>query len=167
MDIYAELYFEVKFVENSLNHRDFTIPALSSSIASLSRHINSLETFIHLTLIGSPTSNEDYEDDYPDDIQTASIGVTYFKFSTLSETRNAHEYEFILPDSIKDRLLWYLDPVSTTFVSKETLQDYKSTFDHMNSVSTNVTVRVKKVEIHRRWLKPMLFSHSYFTLVSF
>ena len=167
MDIYAELYFEVKFVETSLNHRDFTIPALSSRIASLNKEIDLLESFIQLTLISPPLSEQVLEDNYPPEIQTTAIGVTDFQYSSTIKKLNIHDYDFALPDSIKDRLLWHLDPTSTTFVSEEVLQEYKDIFDHMNTVKTNITVTVKKVDIERKWFKPMLFSHSYFTLVSF
>ena len=166
MDIYAELYFEVKFVETSLNHRDFTIPALSSRIASLNKEIDLLESFIQLTLISPSPSEQEHEDNYPPEIQTAAIGVADFQHSSTMKKLNTHDYDFTLPDSIEDRLLWHLNPTSTTFVPEEVLQEYKDTFDHMNSVKTNITATVKKVDIERKWFKPMLFSHSYFTLVS-
>ena len=166
MDIYAELYFEVKFVETSLNHRDFTIPALSSRIASLNEEIDLLESFLQLTLITPPLSDEDLEDNYPSELHTSAIGVTDFQFSSTLNKTNRHGYDFALPDSVKDRLLWHLDPSSTTFVSDEDLQEYMDTLDHMNSVKTNITVTVKKVDIERKWFKPTLFSYSYFTLVS-
>ena len=167
MDIYAELYFEVKFVETSLNHRDFTIPALSSRIASLTKEIDLLESFIQLTLISPPLSDQVLEDNYPPEIQTTAIGVTDFQYSSTTKKLNIHDYDFALPAPIKDRLLWYLDPTSTTFMSEEVLQEYKDTFDHMNTVKTNITITVRKVDIERKWFKPMLFSHSYFTLVIF
>ena len=167
MNVYAELYFEVKFVETALNHQDFTLPAISSTIALLNRQIDSLESFVHLTLISSFPPVNTYEESYPPEIRTNAIGVTEFKYSSISVRSQLHNYAFSLPNSIKNRLLWHLDITGTTFVSEELLQEYKDTINHMNSVNTNITATVKKVDVQRKWFKPTLFTHSYFVLVSF
>ena len=157
MDVFADLYLESQFIRTATTHRQFSIPSITDSINALSREIEQLEFRVHLAIVDS--TKREIEDEKHDSKNV----LTNFHFS--SETASEGKYNFHLPSSIQNRLLWYIDPESTRLSPKETIDDYNLTINHLNSYETNVTAKFIKGDIHRRWFKPDVFGETRLSLV--
>ena len=154
---YTEFYWYVHSVESALNYRETSIPAIASSISRLQVKINHIQNSINIALSElSERSGADATENY--DAFTNFIYSQYLL--TLSK------YNFSLPSSIVDRLLWYINPESTRLVSKELAEQYNLTINHLNTAFTNVSAKLSRVNIHRKWFKPGLFGKKNFKLVS-
>ena len=160
MKTFADLYWEAELVSAAIDHHKFSIPAITDTINELSRDIEQTDFSIYIAIVDS--ASRDAEDEIENHYKEYT--ATQFIFRTNS---SAHEtYNFDLPLSISDRLLWYIDPQSTKFVDKKDIIEYNATLNHLNSFETNVSAALLKVDIHRRWFKPSVFGNVHLTLVS-
>ena len=158
MDNYTELYWYVHTVQAALNHQEVSIPAIASTISSIQVHVNSIQSSISLAL--SELADRDGEED-SDDRDFLSDFVYRQPNGALSK------YDFELPPSLIGRLLWYINPESTRLLQKEVLQEYNLTFNHLNTAFTNVSAKLMKVNVYRRWFKSGLFGNKHLNLVSY
>lgn len=154
---YAEFYWYVYTVQAALNHRDFSIPAIFSTINDLETKVNHLQTFINIALFD--LAGRESKDSNDDDTSILSN----FDYNSESVTE---DYDFELPSSIVGRLMWYLNPETALLVPGELFQEFNLTINHLNAATTNVSARISTVDVHRRWFKPGLFRDDHFSLVS-
>ena len=162
IEAFAELYWKKEFLRTALDHREFSIPAISDSIKSLSKKIDYVYLVIHIALLES--SSRDAKEWESDDDKIVKQNIfTAFTFNSESEPQEA--YNFHLPQSIQNRLLWYIDPQSTLLSTSEEIDEYNSTINHLNTFETNVSASLMKVDIHRRWFKPNIFGELHLGLV--
>jgi hypothetical protein len=151
---YAEFYWYVHTVQSALNHRDFSIPAIASTINNLQSKANHLQTSLTIALA-------DLAERKSEQAGGDSDLLTNFNFvpqSVLSE------YSFELPPSIIGRLLWYINPETALLVPGDIYREYNLTFNHLNTAATNVSAKISGVIIHRRWFKAALFSNEHLSL---
>ena len=153
---YAEFYWYVYTVQAALNHRDFSIPAISSTISDLQTKVNHLETSINIALFDLAERNSEKANDDRD-------LLTEFNFVPQSVALS--DYSFELPPSIIGRLLWYLNPETALLVPGDLFQEYNLTFNHLNTAATNVSAKISAVNIHRRWFEAALFGNEHLSLV--
>lgn len=156
VDNYTELYWYVHTVEAALNHQEFSIPAIASTIQSIQTHAESIQSSINVALSESADRDDDESTDDRD-------FLTSFIFKPNTEMST---YDFDLPPSIFGRLMWYINSESTRLLPKQTVQEYNTTFNHLNTAFTNVSAKLMKVSVHRRWFKPGIFGNKYLNLVS-
>ena len=152
---YAEFYWYVHTVQAALNHREYSIPAISNTINDLERKVNDLQISINIALIDLAERSDNTKDNRG--------FLTEFNFSPQFTTT---DYDFELPPSITGRLLWYLNPETAPLVPGELYQEYNLIFNHLNTAATNVSAKISTVSVHRRWFKPGLFGDKYINLVS-
>ena len=76
------------------------------------------------------------------------------------------DLDYDLTSSLIGRLLWYINPESTTLLPKELIDEYNLTINHLNTAFTNVSAKLSRVNIHRRWFKAGLFGNKHLKLVS-
>jgi hypothetical protein len=152
---YTEFYWYVHTVEAALNHRQYSIPAIASTITDMEIKIHHIQTSINIAL--SELAERDYEEEQNNDRDFLSE----FNFRPHSMES---DYNFELPTSITGRLLWYINSESTPLLPGELLQEYNLTFNHLNTAATNVSAKVTTVNIHRRWLKAGLFENQHLGL---
>lgn len=155
---YTEFYWYVHTVEAALNHRDYSIPAISSTISEVQAKINDIQSSINVALseFAERSDNNDPVDDRD--------FLSGFSFSTQ---HSPSEYDFELPSYMMGRLIWYINPESTHLVPREITEEYNLTFNHMNTAVTNMSTKLISVNIHRRWFKMDLFNNKHLNLVSF
>ena len=163
MESYAELYFEVQFVNNALSHRDVSIPAISTAVNYLAGEIELLKTLVQVSILD--TADRDRKTDEKYDQATRSVGLTDFDFSSSDYFHDSSELNFSLPLSVNDRPMWYINERSTTFLSDELNREYRLTLAHLNTLHTNVSARLMKVFAHRRWFKPLVFENTHLQMV--
>ena len=152
---YTEFYWYVHTVQAALNHRDYSIPAISSTINDLQVKVTHIQSSINVALSDLAERKDETEDDrnfHSEFVFRPHPSFTY--------------YNFELPTSIIGRLLWYINPESTVLVPKDVHQEYNLTFNHLNTAFTNVSAKFISVNIHRRWFKSALFSNEHLILVS-
>lgn len=154
---YTEFFWYVHRVEAALNHREYSIPAISSTINYIQERVNHIQTSIDVAL--ADLSGREL-DEANDDVDTDFFTDFMYKSSALLPG-----YDFELPSSLIGRLLWYINPTSTTLLPKELVQEYNLTINHLNTAVTNVSAKFSKVNIHRRWFKAALFGNKYLKLV--
>ena len=153
---YTEFYWYVHSVESALNYRETSIPAIASSISRLQVRIIHIQASINIALTelsegGGKEENQD--------------AFTSFMYSTGSFNKHS-EYDFTLPSSLVGRLLWFINPESTRLLPKELTEEYNLTINHLNTAFTNVSAKLSRVNVHRRWFKPGLFGSNKLNLVS-
>ena len=153
---YTEFYWYVHSVESALNYRETSIPAIASSVSRLQVKMNHIQASINIALTelsegGGKEENQD--------------AFTSFMYSTSSFNQHS-EYDFTLPSSLLGRLLWYINPESTRLLPKELTEEYNLTINHLNTAFTNVSARLSRVNVHRKWFKPGLFGSNKLNLVS-
>ena len=156
---YTEFYWYIHTVEAALNHREFSIPAIASTVSKLQVQINHIQASIDIAL--SELSDRDAEE--------ASDNRDFFTdFMYNPNPSNPPEYyDFSLPSSLLGRLLWYINPESTRLLPKELTEEYNLTINHLNTALTNVSAKLSRVNVHRRWFKAGLFGSKHLILVSF
>ena len=152
---YTEFYWYVHSVQAALNHREYSIPAISGTISSIQTQVNHLESVISVAL--SELSDRDEEEDKDD--------RDFFTDFMYHPTSLASRYDFELPPSLIGRLLWYINPESTRLLPKELINEYNLTVNHLNTAFTNVSAKLSKVNIHRRWFKSGIFGNKHLQLV--
>ena len=152
---YAEFYWYVHTVEAALNHREYTIPALTSAMSDLRSRANYLQIAINVALL-------DLADERIDEPSNDRYILTEFNFFPRSTPSG---FDFKLPASITGRLLWYLNPETAPLISGDLFQEYNLTFNHLNTAVTNVSAKISTVGVHRRWFKPGLFDSKHLSLV--
>ena len=152
---YTEFYWYVHTVEAALNHREFSIPAIAGTIASIETRVENIQSSINIALSESADRDNEENEDERD-------FLTNFNFVPTKTTA----YNFQLPQSVTERLFWYINPESTRLLPKQTVQEYNATFNHLNTAITNISAKIMKVNIHRRWLKPGIFGNKFLSLVS-
>ena len=150
---YAEFYWYVYTVQAALNHRDFSIPAIASTINILQSRANHLHTSINIALADLAERRSKQENS---DFLTKFIFVPQFMVS---------DYDFELPPSIIGRLMWYLNPETALLVPGDLFQEYNLTFNHLNTAVTNISAKISAVNVHRRWLRAALFGNEHLSLV--
>ena len=153
---YTEFYWYVHTIEAALNHRDYSIPAISSTISDVQAKINNIQTSINVALSELSERSDNNLDDDRD-------FLSEFFFTTQHPSS---EYEFELPSHIVGRLVWYINPESTHLIPREDIEEYNLTFNHLNTAVTNMSAKLMIVNIHRRWLKMDLFNNKRLNLVS-
>ena len=154
---YTEFYWYVHSVESALNYRETTIPAIASTISKLQVRIMHIQASINIALSELSENGGDHSEHR--DVFTS---FTYSP-NTLNQ---ASKYDFSLPSSLRGQLLWYINPESTRLLPKEVTEEYNLTINHLNTALTNVSAKLSRVNVHRRWFKPGLFDGSYLKLVS-
>ena len=152
---YTEFYWYVHSVQAALNHREYSIPAISNTISSTLVHVHYLESVIRVAL--SELSDRDEEEDN----DNRDFFTEFMYHPTISEPHQGFE----LPPSLIGRLLWYINPESVRLLPKELINEYNLTINHLNAVFTNVSAKLSKVSIHRRWFKSGLFGNKHLQLV--
>lgn len=153
---YTEFYWYVHTVQAALDHRRYSIPAISSTITDIQAKIHHIQTSINIAL--SELADRDKEETNDD-----RDFLTDFTYKPDPSFTN---YSFTLPPSLVGRLLWYINPESTELLSKDMLQEYNLTINHLNTASTNISAKLTTVSIHRRWFKAGIFGNKHLTLVS-
>ena len=153
---YAEFYWYVHTVQAALNHRDFSIPAISSTITDLQTKVHHLQTVINIAIFDLAERKSEESSNERDILS---------EFNYMPQPMTSG-YSFELPPSILGRLLWYLNPETALLVPGELFQEYNLTFNHLNTAATNVSAKVLAVNIHRRWFKAALFGNEHLSLVS-
>ncbi len=163
MEAYADLYFISQLVTSARDHRDTSSYLIESTIISLNRRINFLQSLVQVQLL--ETADRKKEEDLNVfgafknwiDFQFQSCNIQDDKYTTLS-----------LPLTITDRPLWYFEysKFRSNYHADNSNEEYRLIMDYLNSVYTNVTADLVKVDIKRRWLKPLLFGNKHFQLVS-
>ena len=159
MDVYADLYLQAEFVRTATNHREVSIPTLSSAIHSINSELEIIGYIMQVEVIGS--SSRVQSEEMFKKIPIANR-IDNFKFSTMDRPK---EHAFELPSEVEDRLLWYFNEKSTRFIDKETVDEYNETFNHLNTLHTNVSAKLVRVDINRRWFRPSVLANSHLTLV--
>ena len=154
---FTEFYWYVHSVEAALNHREFSIPAIAATISRTQSKINHINAALNIAL--SELSGRDGED-YSKDTREF---FTDFMYRPYKLPLN---YDFTLPSSLVGRLLWYINPESTRLVPKELREEYNLTISYLNSALTNVSAKLSRVNVHRKWFKPGLFGDKHLHLVS-
>ena len=151
---YTEFYWYVHTVQAALNHRDYSIPAISSTISEIQLKAEKIQTPINIAL--SELAKRDRE---------LSDRDFFSEFSFRPQSLSS-EYNFELPSSIIGRLMWYINPETTQLVPREVVEEYNLTFNHLNTAITNMSAKLMNVNIHRRWFKAAIFSNEHLRLVS-
>lgn len=154
---YTEFYWYVHTVQAALNHREFSIPVIRSTISKLQIQINHIQSAIDIAL-------SDLSERTMTEVSNDENVFTDFMYNPTTTT--LYDHDFDLPSSLIGRLLWYINPESTTLLPKELIQEYNLTFNHLNTAFTNVSAKLSSVNIHRRWFKAGLFGNKHLRLVS-
>ena len=155
---YTEFYWYVHTVEAALNHREFSIPAIASTISKLQTRITHVQASINIAL--SELSERGGE-------ETSDNRKFFTDFMYSQNPSNfPSSYDFSLPSSLLGRLLWYINPESTRLLPKELTEEYNLTINHLNTAFTNVSAKLSRVNVHRRWFKAGIFGNKHLKLVS-
>ena len=156
---YTEFYWYVHTVEAALNHREFSIPAIASTISKLQTRITHVQASINIALSElSERSGEETSDNRE--------FFTDFMYSQ-NPSNIPSSYDFSLPLSLLGRLLWYINPESTRLLPKELTEEYNLTINHLNTAFTSVSAKLSRVNVHRRWFKAGIFGNKHLKLVSY
>ena len=155
---YTEFYWYVHSVEAALNYRDIAIPAIASTISKLQNRMIHIQASINIALSELSEKNSEVASENQD-------AFTNFIYSPnfLNQTI---KYDFSLPSSLLNRLLWYINPESTRLLPKELTEEYNLTINHLNTAFTNVSAKLSRVNVHRRWFKAGIFGNKHLKLVS-
>ena len=164
MDTYANLYFIVQLITTARDHRDASSPAIGFTLRSLEGEIQLLESLVQVRVIDSADREE--EDSR---MITESVSKLKFDFRSTSIASKRSRSSFNLPEVIKNRFLWHFEysGSSSGYDPDDSEQKYEDIIAYLNSIDTNVTADVLKVNVNRRWFKPMLFGNRHLRLVSF
>lgn len=149
---YTEFYWYVHTVESSLKHREYSIPTIYGTISDIQEQV--LHTRTTLNFARSQL-NEKATEKAPDDIDF------FTDFMYTPGPSSLSTFDFKLPQSLIGRLLWYINPESTRLLPKALMDEYNLTFNHLNTALTNVSVKLSKVNVHRRWFKSGLFGNKH------
>ena len=152
---YTEFYWYVHTVESALNHREFSIPIIKSIVSKLQVFANRIQSSIDIAI---SHLTERSEEEGSDDEEI----FTQLKYNPSMNTN----YNFDLPSSLIGRLLWYINPESTKLLENEVADEYTLAINHLNTALTNVSAKLSKVDIHRRWFKAGIFGNKKLRLVS-
>lgn len=164
MDTYADLYFIVQLITTARDHRDASSPAISVTISSLEKEIELLESLVQVRVINSADREEE-----DNKIISESVSKSKFDFrSTNVANKRSSQSPFNLPEVIRNRFLWYFEYSSSSsgYHAGDSGGEYEDVIAYLNSIDTNVTADVLRVNVKRRWFKPMLFSNKHLRLVS-
>ncbi len=163
MDTYADLYFIAQLVTSARDHRDTSSYLIESTITSLNRKINFLETLVKVQLLKTADRKKEEEKDMFKEFKNP---INFHFQSDIVPTDERTNLD--LPYAIKDRYLWYFEYSNfrSNYHADSSSEEYKLVVDYLNSVYTNVSADLVKVDIKRRWLKPLLFGNKHFQLVS-
>ena len=154
---YTEFYWYVHTIEAALDHRQFSIPAISSTINKLKVRINHLQTAVSSALSHTSGGRDNEE------IVDHREFFTDFMYSLFRLPTN---YDFSLPSSLTGRLLWYINPESTRLVPSDLAEEYNITINHLNTALTNMSAKLSRVNVHRRWFRAGIFGDKNLELVS-
>lgn len=160
MEIFTDLYWEAEFINTATDHRDVSIPLVVGAISSTEEEIDRLDLIIRVAILDSADRDGNDKDE---GVESDFEQPSNFFFST--KVINQKEHNFIIPEQIQNRPLWYIDPISTSLTSIKLWEEYSHTLNHLNSMWTNVTAEFVKVDVHRRWFKPSLFEDNHLKLV--
>lgn len=149
---YTEFYWYVHTVESSLKHREYSIPAIYGTISEIQEQ--ALHTRITLNFARSQL-NEIAAEKASDDIDF------FTDFMYTPSPSSLSNFDFKLPPSLIGRLVWYINPESTRLLPNALMDKYNLTINHLNTALTNVSVKLSKVNIHRRWFKSGLFGNKH------
>lgn len=152
---YTELYWYVHTVQAALNHREYSIPAISSTINDIQIQVNHIQTSLNIALSELAEREKEADDDRD-----------FLSDFVYNPDDSSSDYNFELPSSLVGRLLWYIIPDSTALLPKEELQRYNLTINHLNTALTNVSAKLMTVNIHRRWFKSAIFDNKHLSLVN-
>lgn len=153
---YTEFYWYVHTVEAALQHREYSIPAIYSTISDIEEQVLHVRSAIYIAL---SELKERVVDEAPDEIDF------FADFMYKPRPSSSSTFDFELPPSLVGRLLWYINPESTRLLPKALIEEYNLTINHLNTAMTNVSVKLSKVNIHRRWFKSGLFGNKHLKLV--
>lgn len=166
MNDYANLYFIVQLISTARDHRSSSSSSISSTLQSLEKRINFLESIVKLKVFES-VSREDEEAE----MMTEFVNRFVFDFRpadfSVRQTRLRTEKK-TLPSSIKNRLLWHFEysGFGSNHPDTDAEDEYKNIIAYLNSIETNITADLLQVDINRRWFKPLLFKNKHLKLVS-
>lgn len=162
MDVYADLYFIAQLVTAARDHRDTSSFVISSTIGSLERRIQFLNTLLQAKLLETADRQEEQDPD------TLNLFENRMKFDFRSDDVTRHASSTLhLPQIIQNRLLWHFEYSSfkSNYHTDTSEEEYKLIIDYLNTVPMNVTADLVSVDIKRRWMKPLLFENKHLQLV--
>jgi hypothetical protein len=154
---YTEFYWYVHTVEAALNHRQYSIPAIANTIGKLESRIVHVQAAINIKLSDLSDRDEEETSDSRD-------FFTDFMYDPVVLTPKSY-YDFTLPSALVGRLMWYMNPESTRLLPNELTEEYNLTINHLNTALTNVSAKLSRVNVHRRWFKAGLFGDKHLRLV--